>query len=701
MQCAPGLTGEDVLLAVTTLSFDIAGLELYLPLITGAKVVLASRETAADGEALLRLLDRQGVTVLQATPSTWRLMLAAGWKRSPRLKALCGGEALPADIAAEILPRCAELWNMYGPTETTIWSTCAQVSNAQDVHIGRPIDNTEIYILDSHQQPLPVGVAGELLIGGTGLARGYLNRSELTAEKFVPHPFKPGQRLYRTGDLARYRSDGNIDCLGRLDFQVKVRGFRIELGEIEAELAQHSAIRESVVVAREDTPGDKRLVAYLVPRSPQSQPQAGELRELLRRKLADYMVPSAFVFLEALPVLPNGKINRKALPAPDAGSAAPGKGAVLPRNPAEQKLVQIFEKVLNARVSSVDDNFFDLGGHSILAVRLMAAIEQEFGTRLPLATLFQHPTVEGIATAIRDAAGHPVEARWSPLVRIQPQGSRPPIFLVHGAGGNVLLYRDLARCLGGDQPLYGLQSVGLDGQTAPLASVEDMARAYLPHLRRIQPSGPYFLGGYCMGGLVAYEMARYLVKDGEEVALLAMLDTYNLSTITTAEGESGSQLFQRLKFHLGNLGRLRPGEIGGYLKEKVRIAKDGELANILGGVFGSSHEPGSGANATPGRETVQEANDRAATLYRPPPYSGRITVFKPEVNYAALPDQQMGWGGLAEGGADIVALPVNPHAMLVEPFVQYLAEEFRSRLSREPAHPKPSANGQARPMRTK
>ena len=681
MRRMPGLTTEDVLLAVTTLSFDIAGLELFLPLTTGAKIILASREVAADGEALLRAIDRQRVTVLQATPATWRLILAAGWKRSPRLKALCGGEALPPDLATELLPRCAELWNMYGPTETTIWSTCSRVTNAQDINIGRPIDNTEIHILDAHREPLPVGVAGELFIGGAGLARGYLNRPDLTAEKFVPHPFKANQRLYRTGDLARHRNDGTIDCLGRLDFQVKIRGFRIELGEIEVALNAHAGVKESVVVAREDSPGDKRLIAYLVSRSPTQLPQASELREHLRATLPEYMIPAAFVLLDSLPLTPNGKINRQVLPAPDGVAVLASKTNVPPRNPTEKELMAIFEKVLNTPVGSVEDNFFELGGHSILAVRLMASIERDLGVRLPLATLLKDPTVEGIAMVLRDTSKISVQPGWSPLVSIQPHGTRPPLFLVHGAGGNVLLYRDLARRLDVEQPLFGFQSIGLDGQTPPLATVEEMAQAYLPFLRRIQPSGPYYLGGYCMGGMVAYEMARHLVEEGEPVALLALLDSYNLSTIQAAGGKHGVHMLERFRFHLGNLARLGPREMVGYLKEKTRIARDGELSKILMAVFGSGQKLETQSRSIPRGITVHAANDRAATFFQPRAFGGRLTLFRPTVNYDLLSDLEMGWRGLPSDGIDVVELAVNPHGMLMEPFVKQLAVELQRRLS--------------------
>ena len=302
MQHEPGLETGDRLLAVTTLSFDIAGLELFLPLICGARVILVSWHTTADGQALAQIIEHQAVTVMQATPATWRLLLEARWPGRAGLKILCGGEPLPKDLAA--------LWNMYGPTETTIWSTCCRVIDVEDIHIGRPINNTEIYILDEQLQPAPVGVAGELLIGGEGLARGYVNRPELTVEKFIAHPYKPGARLYRTGDLARYRPDGNIDCLGRLDFQVKIRGFRIELGEIEACLARHPAVKRCVVVAREDKSGDKLLAAYFEPHQ-DLKPSAADVRVYLKKDLPDYMIPAAVVSIQQLPLLPNGKTTAR------------------------------------------------------------------------------------------------------------------------------------------------------------------------------------------------------------------------------------------------------------------------------------------------------------------------------------------------------------------------------------------------------
>jgi len=402
MRREPGLTADDILLAVTTLSFDIAGLELYLPLLVGARVVLASREVAADGIRLADLLERSKATVMQATPATWRVLVESGWQGNSKFKILCGGEALSRELARQLLSRCGELWNLYGPTETTIWSTVGRVTSSEDkISIGRPIANTWIYILDSNLQLVPIGIPGELYIGGEGLAQGYLNRPELTAEKFIPNRFSadPTARLYRTGDLARYLPDGCIEHLGRLDFQVKVRGYRIELGEIEAVLRQQEAVAETVAVAREDTPGEKRLVAYLVPKGG-TGPSFEMLRTFLKAKLPDYMVPSSFVCLEALPLTPNGKIDRRALPPPEGTQMDSSRGYVAPRTPVEEVLVGIWSEVLGRRQVGIHDNFFDLGGHSLLATRVTTRIREALQVDVPLRSLFESPTVEGLVEQI-------------------------------------------------------------------------------------------------------------------------------------------------------------------------------------------------------------------------------------------------------------------------------------------------------------
>ena len=420
MHREPGLGSNDRFVAVTTLSFDIAGLELHGPLTAGGTVVLASRTTALDGVALAALLERNEATLLQATPATWRLLLESGWRGRPGLKMLCGGEGLPRDLAERLLGLGGELWNMYGPTETTIWSTICRVTDAsRAIPIGIPIANTQVYVLEPSGQPAPVGVAGELCIAGAGLARGYLNRDELTAEKFVTLdiPLVGRVRVYRTGDLARWLANGQLEFIGRRDQQIKVRGFRIELGEIEAALAAVAGVRDNVVQVREDAPGDQRLVAYVVTKDG-GELDADAARVKLRSRLPEYMVPNQFVTLAALPLTPNGKVDRKVLPAPVIATpdAAQDELMTLP----QQQVAALWRHVLKVERVGLYTNFFDLGGHSLLLVRLQAALQRTFGRELPLIELFQHTTVA--AQAARLAA--PSIATEGALQRAQMRAAR-------------------------------------------------------------------------------------------------------------------------------------------------------------------------------------------------------------------------------------------------------------------------------------
>ncbi|HEX6862132.1 MAG TPA: amino acid adenylation domain-containing protein, partial [Thermoanaerobaculia bacterium] len=400
MATEPGVTASDALLAVTTISFDIAGLELYLPLSVGGQVVLASRDTATDGPRLASVLASSGTTVMQATPATWRLLLASGWKGAPGLKVLCGGEALPRDLASELLGLVGSLWNVYGPTETTIWSTVTQVTEESlkgfAVPIGKPIANTSVVLLDRRFEPVPVGLPGEVYIGGTGVARGYHGRPDLTAERFLPDPFakEPGARIYNTGDVARYLPSGDVVYLRRADYQVKVRGYRIELGEIEAVLAKHPAVAQAVVVVKDD-----QLAAYYVPAEGHAA-SVGSLRAALREDLPDYMIPSFFVSLPALPLTPNGKVDRKALPAPDGARPDLGREYVAPEGPVQEKLAAIWAEVLRVERVGASDNFFELGGHSLMATQVLSRVQEAFGVELPLRAMFDSPTVAGLAEAI-------------------------------------------------------------------------------------------------------------------------------------------------------------------------------------------------------------------------------------------------------------------------------------------------------------
>jgi len=426
MRHTPGMDADDRLVAVTTLSFDIAVLELFLPLCTGAEIILASREQAMDGQALAALLRTHRATFMQATPASWRMLLETGWRPPAGFKSLCGGEALPSDLIRPLCGDGASLWNMYGPTETTVWSTCQRIAgNDAYTSIGTPIDNTTVWILDTALQPCPVGVPGEIWIGGEGVTLGYLHREELTRERFIADPMAPSGLLYRTGDRGRWRNDGRLEHLGRLDFQVKVRGYRIELGEIETSLADCDGVERAVVVTREDRPGDVRIVAYLTP-TPGAAPTAATLRQQLRTRLPDYMVPQHFVELQSFPLLPNGKIDRKSLPAPGEAAAARAP-AVAPRNEAERRILALASAVLSKQDIGIHDDFFALGGHSLLAARWLEAVRRELSVDLPLRTVFDAPTVAGLAAAAA-AAGQAAPAPL-PVRRAQP-GQPAPLSLM-------------------------------------------------------------------------------------------------------------------------------------------------------------------------------------------------------------------------------------------------------------------------------
>ncbi len=525
----PGMGADDVMLSVTPLSFDIAGLELYLPLMAGGSIRLANRSQAVDGAWLAKQLDERDATIVQATPATWRMLVQSGWSGRRKVKVLCGGEALPRDLARQLTDRSSSVWNLYGPTETTIWSTLDRVQQADDaVSLGHPISNTQVYVLDANREPVPIGVPGELYIGGSGLARGYRGLSQLSTEKFITNPFIPHERVYKTGDLVKWRPDGRLEFVGRMDHQIKLRGFRIELGEIETVIGTYPTIAQCVAIVREDVPGDKRLVAY-VTLNPSAVLDARELKGFLREQVPDYMIPAAIVTLDAFPLTANGKINRHALPLPTEIPVQASAEPHGPRDRVELQLVAIWEQVLGIAPIGTRDNFFDLGGYSLLALRMFSAIEQIFGKRLPMALLFQTPTIEGLADVLRDEG---CSARWTSLVAIQGQGTRRPFFVVPGVGGNVLVFARLARLLGEDQPFYGLQAQGLDGKAKPHTRVEDMARHYVEEIRSVQPAGPYLLGGTCTGGLVAYEIAQQLTAQGESVRL-AIMESWHPSSYRT------------------------------------------------------------------------------------------------------------------------------------------------------------------------
>ncbi len=529
MQQAYQLTAADRVLQKTPFTFDVSVWEFFWPLLTGATLVVARPGGHQDSTYIASLIVEQSITTLHFVPSMLQIFLQEPYleRCNKSLKrVICSGEALSFELQERFFARInAELHNLYGPTEASIDVTywqCQRESQERIVPIGRPIANTQIYLLDPSMRPVPIGISGELYIGGVGVARGYLNRAELTQERFVSDPFSPRPEacLYRTGDLARYRPDGAIEYLGRLDHQVKIRGLRIELGEIEAVLLQHPAVRAVVLTAREDTPGGQRLIAYVVPTHGQS-PTIESLRTYLKERLLAYMVPSAFVLLDAFPLLSNGKINRHALPAPNSVRSAAEETFVAPTLMVHHQLIAIWEDLLNVRPIGIRDNFFDLGGHSLLVAHLIERIERICGKKLPLSTLFAKPTIEQLATAL-DSETDSISR--TPLVAVQVGGFKRPFFFLHGdSTGGAFYCFPLARSLGSEQPFYVLEPYRFENLPAP-PSLEVMAAAHLEALRIVQPEGPYLLGGFCNGALMAYEMARQLQVVGQKVDLLFLVD---------------------------------------------------------------------------------------------------------------------------------------------------------------------------------
>jgi len=497
------LTATDSVLVISSESFDLTQKNFFAPLIKGGQLHLLP--AGYEPNKITQLVAAQHITWLNCTPSAFYPLIESSENRN--LASLryvfLGGEPISLTRLSSWLQSTAcQAVNTYGPTECS--DVCAAYLLEQPerfleraIPIGKPIFNTTLFILGKHLELLPVGVVGELYIGGVGLARGYLNRPELTAEKFINNPFDPHSRLYKTGDLARYLPDGNIEYLGRIDNQIKIRGFRIELGEIEGVLAQHPFVTENVVIVHEVSKTDKRLVAYIVPYQWQVIEKTA-LRDFLSTRLPDYMIPSAFVTIDTLPLTPNGKIDRRALSQLSVYHLSE-KTFIAPRTPKEELLAGIWAEVLGIERVGVHDNFFDLGGHSLLAVKLMARIGQQFGKKLPLSTLVEGPTIEQLATVLNQST----EKMWSSLVAIQPNGTKRPFFCVPGIGGNVTDFYELALKLGNEQPFYGLQAVGLDGKSKPYTNIEDMATHYIKEMQTVQPQGPYLLGGHSFGALVA------------------------------------------------------------------------------------------------------------------------------------------------------------------------------------------------------
>ncbi|MEH2430772.1 MAG: amino acid adenylation domain-containing protein [Nostoc sp.] len=686
------------ILQFASLSFDASIFEIVMALQTGATLYLANKESLLPGQPLLKLLREKAITHVTLPPAVLAVLPTESLSALQTI--ICAGESCTDDIVKRWCNSQRRFFNAYGPTEATVWSTVAEISTmSEKPPIGRPIPNTQIYILDKHLQPLPIGIIGELYISGEGLAQGYLNRPELTTEKFVPNPFsdKKGARLYKTGDLARYRPDGNIEFLGRIDNQVKIRGFRIELSEIETVLSQHQSVQKAVVIVKENVSGDKHLVAYIVP-NVETQNFSSLLRKFLKEKLPEYTIPKTFVMLDSLPLTASGKVDRLALTELDSpASGLIDKTFIAPRTPTESSLAKIWAEVLNIERVGIYDNFFDLGGDSLLTVRLLKQIHKQFENELPLSSLFLNPTIESLATALSSKAD---SLPWSPLVPIRPAGSNPAFFCVHPIFGVVFPYYELAQNLGKNQPFYGLQPIGLDGKSSPLTRIEDMATHYIEALRRVQPKGPYFLGGWSFGGWVAFEMAQQLQKSGEEVALLAVLDT--LAPIPGNIPSLGSGF----KFMLTTVARYIWPFFLDYFYLIIAIAKNrinsltsgltnfNKIVRLQTNLF--SHfipKEDATVNVIPEESKLRllselairpmfrvfYANSQAVLNYVPQAYPKRINLFRTKVQSSiAKEDPSMGWDQLIVEGTEIHHIPGNHLTMLRKPHIQVLAAQLRA-----------------------
>lgn len=657
------MSPDDRVLQFCSLSFDIAVEELFVTWFSGATLIMKSEEMPLAVPDFLSWAERQGVTVLDLPTAYWhewmhqipelrkplpdglRLVIVGGEKVSAKAYAAWAGSVGAAGVR----------WiNTYGPTEASIAATMYEpkVETGQapeNIPIGRPIANARVYLLDSQLNPVAAGVAGELHIAGIGVAQGYLNRPELTAEKFISDPFssESGARMYKTGDLARYLPSGEIEFVGRSDDQIKIRGFRIELGEIEFVLAKHPGVRDVAVVARDEDAGDKRLLAYFVP-APGAQVTSLDLRRHLQQDLPDYMVPSVFVTLATMPLTPNGKIDRRGLPAPSESERESSREPSASQDALDGQLVRIWEAVLGKRRIGTRDNFFELGGHSLLAARLMHRIGQMLGKTLPLAMLFQFPTIEQLATALRqDGWSH----HWSSLVPIQPDGSQPPFFCIHGIGGNVIGFRELGRRMAPDYPFYGLQSQGLDGGRPCHNSIEQMAAHYLEEIYSVQPQGPYCFGGFSFGGLVAYEIAQQLRARGQEVGLLVLFDTYpgNLKAVGTSLIDLLVQPTWRHWF------RDLPRVAGKRLR---RSLKNWRVPQVL--------------------KDVRSSNTTAADRYVLQRYPGKATLIRAEEkSLRSSADPLAAWHDLVNG-LEIHEIPGDHYDILVDPQVNSLAACLKS-----------------------
>jgi len=695
------LDPNETFLQLAPLSFDASTFEIWAPLLHGARCVLHPPGVPSP-ELLADAIQRHRISTLWLTASLFNLVVdQAPWALRGISQLLIGGEPLSTPHVHRALEHLngTRIINGYGPTESTTFTCCYAIPHdiPPDISlpIGKPIANTQVYVLDPQHNPVPVGIPGELFIAGDGLARGYVNRPDLTAEKFLPNPFSPhpAARMYKTGDLVRFRPDGNIEFLGRLDHQVKIRGFRIEPGEIETVLGQHPAVRLAAVIAREDVPGDRRLAAYVL-----QKPDAGttltaaELRRFLQQKLPDYMVPSVFVFMDRMPLTPSGKVNRIALPAPDRTRPNTGAGYIAPRTPTEETLARIWAELLGLERVGIHDSFFELGGHSLLAVQLFSKIADQFGKKLSLSDLFRAPSIESIAKALAQDA---LPGSFSSIVEIRSTGTRAPLYVFHDLGGEAMLAVKLADYLGEDQPVYGFYHGSAISMSKRESRLEDLAARYVADLIAFQPKGPYCLAGYSFGGHLAYEAARQLTCRGHRVGHLAIIDTnptFKKSASFKSYAFAALRFMQNTPLWLWEiLVETHPVEVGRRIQRKARQTCKWLKRGILLGklpAISANIEDIFDVQTFPGDYVqVMEYHLDLLHRYQPTAYNGPITVYRAKTRpLLHAQEWDLGWGALAHGPIDVIPIPGNHDTLVREPNIQLLAGALRSAIEKLGSH---------------
>jgi amino acid adenylation domain-containing protein len=680
------IRADDIYLHSASFAFSSSIRQLLLPLAQGAKVVITSKENTTNLFSLIELIQTEQITVFDTVASVWNYILiglaeSEGDRKSDlmtsriRLLIFSGG-ILTAQLLNRVrsqFQQSPQIVNIYGQTETIgvcayqipaesiLQSTRAANGSIGYAPVGMAYPHNQIYVLDDLLQPVATSQTGELYVSGTSLARGYLNNPQLNERKFIPNPFSQAQQsglLYKTGDLARYLPDGNLEIVGRQDFQVKIRGMRVEIEEIETVLMQHPIVQQAAVVGKEDRVGEQMIVAYIVPN--QLPVDLSDLRSFLKTKLTDYMMPSAFETLDALPLTPNNKLDRKRLPEPSRENLT----IVPPRDELERQLVRIWEKILDVNQIGIDDSFFDLGGHSLVALQLFVEIEKIWQKKLLLAVLLESPTIAELANIIRTGN----TPNWSPLVLLRPSEYKLPLFCIHPLGGNLFDYYTLSKKLDPQRPIYGLQPRGIDGKQQPIERIEDMASYFIQVIQTVQPQGPYFILGYSFGGIVAFEIARQLTEQGKKVAFLGLVDIR-----CPLIPELATPFREWLDIQLNRMRKLTLKGQFEYIFDKLfkpqsKTYRD-EVVTTLSNldIF------------TPELVKVLDCNLRAAKEYQPEVFAGRATLFWSEYqDWYIDRHPTLGWGDLVTDGLDVQWIPGSHTTLMQEPHVRVLAEKLKS-----------------------